>query len=150
MEIFLEFLAKFFEHKGVQTAGTSVKIAKKTKSSTIKGPNLHRHGSWIPREFRDRWIDPNGATLDQTVRCMGQKRTRLVQVNRSGSLPLYNLRGRSRPHLFHSFLSLTLRFSRLLSSLTKSSAKDFVGEDECWSETSSSPTLSPDSDEYET
>jgi hypothetical protein len=50
---------------------------------------------------------------DPTDRTKAQGWTRLVQVNRFGSIPLYIPRGRSKPHSSHSFLSLTLRLSLL-------------------------------------
>jgi hypothetical protein len=36
------------------------------------------NGSWILSEFRDRWIDPDGSTLDPTVRGANQ-------LNQTGS-----------------------------------------------------------------
>jgi hypothetical protein len=79
---------------------------------------------------------------DPTDRTKAQGWTRLVQVNRSGSIPLYIPRGRSKPHSSHSSLSLTLRLS-LLSLRLRPGRKlgRTAEEDEDSDESSSSPTI---------
>jgi hypothetical protein len=86
---------------------------RKTKSAETQAQAQSLDGSWTIQTPQKRWIDPTPSKPDPTDRTKAQGWTRLVQVNRSGSIPLYIPRGRSKPHSSHSFLSLTLRLSLL-------------------------------------
>jgi len=51
----------------VQEAKSRGVTSKKPTTNENHKPNPSLHGSWILRGFRDRWIDPDGSTLDPTV-----------------------------------------------------------------------------------
>jgi hypothetical protein len=68
MENYLEFFAQNFDTQEVQEAKSRGVTSKESTTSEKHKPNPNLHGSWIFRGFRDRWIDPDGSTLDPTVR----------------------------------------------------------------------------------
>jgi hypothetical protein len=58
-----------FAARDVEAGGV---ISKESTINETHKPNPSSHGSWIKRRFRDRWIDPDGSTLDPTVRGASQ------------------------------------------------------------------------------
>ena len=79
---FYGIFIRIFEWIGVQEATQQVYIAKKPKQTKKPSPNPNLHGSWITRETRECWIDPNGSNPKS---CGHERKPSEPRMNRTGS-----------------------------------------------------------------
>jgi hypothetical protein len=116
------FCTKFWHIGGVitkQKCGNSKKVRKNAGNSGLKAQTQTQTGYGSSRRLLERWISPEGQTLDLMVHTRVQEWTRPVQMNQFGSLQYKTKNTGPQTHqtlTFSLFSSDSLIFSRPLSS----------------------------------